>query len=93
MTHQELHDVTEVKPLEGYRLWVSFDDGTSGVVDFSEWEPFPGVLGQLTDQDVFQKVFVHPEHKTLAWPTPQPVDADPIWLYCRANGLPFPVWD
>jgi hypothetical protein len=87
-----LHDTTAFKLQEPYRLWVAFDDGTAGVVDFSEWQPFTGVLAPLAQRDMFEQVFIHPETKTLAWPTPMPVDADPIWLYCRANGIPLPQW-
>lgn len=87
-----LHDAVEVKPKDGHRLWVAFDDGTAGEVDFNEWQPFPGVLAPLAQPEVFAQVQIDPENKTLFWPTPYPVDVDPVWLYCRANGLPLPQW-
>jgi hypothetical protein len=90
--HSLLHNTVDVKLQEGYRLWVAFDDGTAGVVDFSEWQPFRGVLAPLAQREMFAKVFIDPESKTLAWPTPMPVDADPVWLYCRANRIPLPQW-
>jgi len=87
-----LHNVIQVKPLSNYCLWVSFDDGTSGEADFSEWKPFPGVLAPLAQPEVFSQVSIHPEHTTLMWPTSDPIDIDPAWLYCRANKLPLPQW-
>jgi hypothetical protein len=93
MTSDSLrNDVIDVKLQDEYRLWVAFDDGTAGVVDFSEWYPFKGVLAPLAQREMFAKVFIDPESKTLAWPTPSPVDADPVWLYCRANRISLPQW-
>ena len=28
--------VTEVKPMEGYRIWLLYDDGVEGVIDLSD---------------------------------------------------------
>ena len=44
--------VVEVKPLEGYRLWLRFHDGTSGTVDLSAelWGP---MFEPLKDKDLF----------------------------------------
>jgi hypothetical protein len=42
-----LHDTVDVKTMGQHTLWVAFDDGSSGTVDFSEWHPFPGVLSPL----------------------------------------------
>jgi hypothetical protein len=89
---QWLHDVTEVNLLEGYQVLVLFDDGTAGKVDFWEWAPFPGVLAPLAQPEVFAQLTLHPEHKTIMWPTAIPIDVDPVWLYCRANGLSLPDW-
>jgi hypothetical protein len=86
-----LHDVTAAVYLQGHTIQVHFDDGSSGIVDFSEWAPFPGVLSPLAHPDVFATFYIHPEHKTLAWKTPANVDVDPLWLYCRANKLSLPV--
>jgi hypothetical protein len=86
------HDVLQVEYRHDYVVWVSFDDDSNGEVDFSEWQPFPGVLEPLKQVDCLASVQIHPESKTLYWDLPNPVDVDPIWLYCRANQLPLPVW-
>jgi len=93
MNPKYLHEVTHVKHLEGYTVEVQFDDGTSGQVDFAEWSPFPGVLAPLAQPKIFGTIYVHPEHKTVAWASPAvALDVDPIWLYCRANGIALPDW-
>ncbi len=28
--------VVEVKPMDGYRLWLRFHDGTSGIIDLAD---------------------------------------------------------
>jgi hypothetical protein len=84
------HDVEEVALRQGYTLWVKFDDGTNGEVDFTNWQSFKGVLAPLKQHDCFTTVQIHPEHKTLYWDLPNPVDVDPVWLYCQVNQLPLP---
>ncbi|MEB3245713.1 MAG: DUF2442 domain-containing protein [Vampirovibrionales bacterium] len=60
--------IIEVNPVREYTLRVRFDDGSTGDVDFSEWQPFPGVLAPLQQPDVFASAAIHPEHKTLFLP-------------------------
>ena len=91
MGQDSLHRATQVKYLDAYRVQVTFDDGTSGVVDFEKWwGPFQGVLSQVKPLDVFKKVYIDRETGTLCWPTPDEVDADPVIVYCMANNLPIP---
>ncbi|PYN20700.1 MAG: DUF2442 domain-containing protein, partial [Candidatus Rokuibacteriota bacterium] len=40
-------DVVEVRPLEGYRLYLRFEDGAEGEVDVSGLVPFEGVFALL----------------------------------------------
>jgi hypothetical protein len=90
MLDSRLHNVIAVKLIQDYRVWIDFDDGTGGEVDFSEWDPFPGVFAPLREPEIFSTLQSHPEYKTLIWQTPEPMDVDPLWLYCRANRLPLP---
>ena len=49
--------VKEVKPLKGYKLWLSFSDGENGTVNI---EPFldKGISLKLLQEDYFSKVFI-----------------------------------
>lgn len=70
--------VVEVRPLDGYRLWLRFQDGVSGIVDLSTelWGP---MFEALKDQALFAQVSVHPELDTVTWPNG--ADLAPEFLY------------
>lgn len=80
-----LRDVIEVKPVGGYRLYLRFDDGVSGVADLEPiLLPFDGVFEPLRDRSYFDLVRVNPEIGTICWPN----DADiaPETLYALVTG-------
>jgi hypothetical protein len=74
-----------VQPLPGYRLAVTFDDGSGGVVDFTEllFERDTGVLAELRDPQRFAQVTINPEWGHLEWPNG--ADIDPYVLYEKAQ--------
>ena len=72
----ELIDVTHVRALDGYRLWLQFEDGASGVFDVSPYLE-KGVFTALREKSVFNSVFV--EGGTAAWPGG--IDIAPERLY------------
>jgi hypothetical protein len=67
--------VTAVQPLDGYRLRLSFDDGTRREVDLSDqlW----GRMGEpLRDPEYFRRVRVDAELRTIVWPNGFDLDPD-----------------
>ena len=60
--------ITEVKPLENYKLEVKFVDGTKGLVEMHDLitSKQSGVFAKLKDTNVFNKV--HINHGTPTWP-------------------------
>ncbi|MAA74496.1 MAG: hypothetical protein CMN28_07310 [Salinisphaeraceae bacterium] len=70
--------VKKAEYLEGYKLWIEFADGKSGVVDLTEelWGP---VFEPLREPRTFRQVRVHPELETLSWPNG--ADFAPEFLY------------
>ncbi|MBI2224331.1 MAG: DUF2442 domain-containing protein [Betaproteobacteria bacterium] len=74
--------VVEVKPLEGYKLWIRFQDGLSGTVDLSTqlWGP---MFEPLKDVALFAQAAVHPELETVTWPNG--ADLAPEFLYHSAQ--------
>lgn len=70
--------VVEVKPLDGYRLWLRFQDGVSGIADLSAelWGP---MFEPLKDAALFAQASVHPELETVTWPNG--ADLAPEFLY------------
>ena len=70
--------VVEVKHLEGYKLWLRFQNGLSGTVDLSAelWGP---MFEPLKDMALFAQAAVHPELETVTWPNG--ADLAPEFLY------------
>jgi len=73
-----IHRIISVDVTGTYRLRIGFDDGSSREIDF---EPLlEGELyGPLRDPELFAKVEVDPEVRTLVWPNG--ADFDPAILH------------
>ena len=74
--------VVEVRPLESYRVWLKFSDGTQGNVDLSDLAG-RGVFTAWSDRRVFTAVRVE-EGGGIEWPGE--IDICPDALYMRLTG-------
>jgi hypothetical protein len=83
-----LKDIIQVRPLEGFRLYLRFEDGVEGEVDVQKLVPFDGVFAPLRTRSEFEKVRVDSELGTVCWPSG--ADLDPDVLYARVTGEPAP---
>ncbi len=81
---QPLYDVVAAKPLDGFRVWLRFEDGLEGEVDlshlvgrgvFSRWSDDPAEFGRLS---------VDEESGTIVWPGG--LDVAPDRLYDELAG-------
>ena len=70
--------ITEVRPLEPYKVWIRFTDGVSGNIDLSDLAGH-GVFSAWTDPKFFSQVSIDPETQTLRWPGG--IDLAPEALY------------
>ena len=59
--------VKTAKYISGFKLWLAFDDGTSGEVDLSS-SLKGSIFEPLKDISLFSKVSVDPELETTVWP-------------------------
>ena len=68
-----------VSVLPGYRLSVSCNDGTSGIVDMSKLvsSESAGIYATLKDECIFNQATI--ELGVLTWPTG--ADLDPEWVH------------
>jgi hypothetical protein len=64
---EKIVHVTEVQSAGQHRLSLSFDDGSSGEIDFSG-EEWAGVFAPLADPTFFAKVQLDDELGTVVWP-------------------------
>ena len=73
-----LAKVTRLEKLDGFKLRVSFNDGSGGVHDFTSLVREPGpMLEPLRDQAYFGRVFL--EFGAPTWPNG--FDIAPEWLH------------
>ena len=83
-----LRTVVEVRPLDGYRVYLRFDDGVAGELDLEPLlSPFKGVFAPLRDLARFREVFV--DCHTASWPNG--ADLAPEVLYSKVSGRPLSV--
>src|SRR4051794_19567185 len=74
--------ITDVQPLEGYWLGLTFSDGAVKDVDVSQVVARGEVFAPIRERRaVFEQVSVNPETQTIEWPGE--VDLDPEVLYGR----------
>ena len=69
----------EVKPLPNFRLWLRYDDETSGEVDLSDLAG-KGVFKAWNHQELFREVRIGP-HGEIAWS--DEIDLCPDSIYMR----------
>ena len=78
------YDITQVVPLSGHRLQLSFEDGTTGDFDLRSQIAFSGVFEPLNDDEEFRKVRVNSDTGTIEWP--DGADLDPVVVYATVTG-------
>jgi hypothetical protein len=76
--------VTQVRPLDGFELELTFSDGTVGVVDAARWiVGHGGVFGPLNDPEFFRRVVVDAEAGTIVWPNGADLCPDVLYELAR----------
>jgi hypothetical protein len=71
--------ITAFKVLEHYRVWLRFDDGVEGEVDFSA-HVGKGVFAPWTDYAFFHQAAIGERGRSLEWPGELDFCADSLWL-------------
>jgi hypothetical protein len=82
------HRITQAEAAGDHRLDLTFQDGTTGVVDFSG-ERWSGVLASLADLDYFALVAIQPRSGTLVWPNGVEMSSEALYEKVQlASGHP-----
>ena len=55
---QMLYDVINAEYIESYKLKIEFEDGSAGIVDFSDYLEKGGVFAKFKDLDFFKNFIV-----------------------------------
>lgn len=79
-----LKDIVEVRALGAHRLYLRFEDGVAGELDFARRLRFDGVFAPLKDPAVFAQVRIDPDLGTVVWPNG--ADLDPDVLHAELAG-------
>jgi Protein of unknown function (DUF2442) len=74
-----LVDVIEVRVLDGYKLFLHFENNVEGEIDISEIVPFKGIFERLKNKEEFSKVTINKEVGTICWENG--ADLSPCVLY------------
>jgi hypothetical protein len=82
-----LKDVVAVQPLDGYKLYLIFEDDAKGIVDIAQLVEFTGIFEPLSDATYFAQVTVNPDLGTIYWPNG--ADLDPDVLYSLVAEQPL----
>jgi hypothetical protein len=77
-------NAVEVKPTEGYRVRVRFEDGLEAEVDFSDMAEEVGYYTDpLRDPEFFRRVELCPEGYGITWPNECDVCPDRLYELAR----------
>lgn len=70
--------ILEARPLNGYRIWLKFNDGIAGEVGLSHLAG-KGVFTFWNDDENFKKVSIE-NGRSLSWSDEIDLDADSLYL-------------
>ena len=75
----------DVKALEGYRIWIEFDDGEEGELDLSR-HAGRGVFKAWEDRAFFEAVEI-PDYDGIAWPGDLSMCGDALYMELTGKSL------
>lgn len=85
-----LRDVIAAKYLGEYKIEVTFEDGASGIVDFSKYLLDGGIFEKFKNMEFFKSFKINEELGVLTWG--DEIDIAPETLYSEATNSPPPEW-
>jgi len=85
-----LRDVIAANYKGEYKIELIFEDGASGIVDFSKYLNKGGVFEKFKNMEFFMNFKIDEELGILTWG--DEVDIAPETLYAEATNSPLPDW-
>jgi len=86
-----LKDVVSAVYKDGYKIEVTFEDGVTGIVDFSKYLNQGGVFEKFKDIEFFKNFSINKELGVVTWGDGE-VDIAPETLYAEATNSTLPDW-
>ena len=81
--------VVELEVQEPYKLWLRFDDGTTGIVDLSNSAALGGMFAAWADPDFWRSAHIVADSGAVAWGDGTEIDVCPQSLYLDVTGQSF----
>jgi hypothetical protein len=72
-------EITKVKPMDNYTLFLRFSNGKSGKVNIAKLIPFKGIFKNLKEKRYFRTVLLNSDIGTICWKNG--ADLAPSYLY------------
>ena len=78
--------ITAVKALPQYEIWIKFSDNTEGVVSLKHLAG-KGIFKDWDKNNLFAQVYIDTETNTIAWN--KNIDIDVLNLYLKIKNITF----
>ena len=75
---------TKVEALDGYKIWIEFEDGEMGEIDLSELA-VKGVFKKWENREFFEEVKIG-AHRAIIWGDGDEIDMCADWAYMEVTG-------
>ena len=87
IARSQLPQAVEVEARQPYKLWITFDDGVSGIVDLTQWST-RGNFAAWSDVTLFKTAQLRP-YGAIAWGEDDTLELDPTAMYLDLTGMSF----
>lgn len=77
--------LTEARMLDGYKVNVRFEDGTTADVDLSYLLDYGGVFEPLHDPAYFARLRADAEAGTIVWPNDADIAPETLYEYAKQH--------
>ena len=85
-----LLDVISAEYINEYKIKLTFENGQTGIVDFSDYLSRGGIFSKFKDMDFFKSFQLNSEIGNIIWNNE--IDIAPEVLYARAMHVSLPEW-
>ena len=82
-----LQDIINAEYVEGYKLKITFENGHSGIVDFSDYTKRGGVFKKFKDLDFFINFTVSRELGTIVWGGNIDIAPETLYKKCEQSRI------